>query len=114
MSHLENDRLKEQIHEAKQETTMHTPTPWKIEEIDNLIIGYKQWELKNSDNVIATIALHRPDAEFIVTAVNSHEDLIETIKKSISCLKSSPNEPDKVICVAGWLSFALAKAGVKV
>ena len=68
--------------DTKKEIEMnHTPTPWTIEEVDQHILGYKQWELKGPNNIIATVALHKPDAEFIVRACNAHEDLVEACKR---------------------------------
>ena len=94
MSHLENDRLKEQIHEAKQEDTMHTPTPWKrdgdlVTDSGELIIA----KVNTDANSIV-------DAKFIVTAVNAHEDLVRS-------LDSIEKDRDRILEVKMSLDFKI-------
>lgn len=51
----------------------HTPTPWAVD-----ALGYIRGP--NSENILEV----KENAEFVCLAINSHEELLESLKKLIS------------------------------
>lgn len=69
--------------------TNHTPTPWSldgVEWIDTEAGGYRFRRLSSWDQTIALVQVDEDDeeqqanAEFIVRACNSHQDLMEALR----------------------------------
>ena len=72
----------------------HTPTPWYIEGTgDDVLIN----DLPETDSHRSSIALvysdgidsELPNAEFIVKAVNSHDDLLKACKMALNLIGQS-------------------------
>ena len=97
----------------------HTPTPWKIAQQKG-IVGYQKegdrliyseqtkehiaetFQYRNEENFDAETSVK--NAEFIVTACNAHEDLLEIAKVGMARMTKAQRE---------WAEVLLAKAGVK-
>lgn len=99
--------------QTKENKTMnHTPTPWRHEK--KPYNGYRIISDSGGDQVIefSDFEGSEANAEFIVTAVNAHEDLVEALKYLIEETEKPANEKNiphvRMIC-----KEALAKAGVK-
>lgn len=89
MSNQENERLAEQRYEFEQsnregyqmkEITEPTPRPWRVK--DNCILGDDQRLVvcNNLENEIEHDKESFANADFIVKAVNAHDDLLEACK----------------------------------
>lgn len=80
-------------------TAQHTPTPWKAELHRNGGATIRQVgdDAKNERGAIATLtfgprALVRADADFIVRAVNAHDDLLTALSSARAWVDSMPNQ----------------------
>ena len=102
---------------------MHTPTPWKINKGFSQIEGMGQIVDKDG-NLIATVNesngdFNEENTEFIVTACNAHDDLLETLlkaRKSLVDMKELLNDQGITFNLAPtWkmIEQALAKTGIK-
>lgn len=73
--------------------SVHTPTPWRTEETESRIwIGTPKGESKLDRLILGididglkaeVIAQKRTDADFIVRAVNCHDELVAALKKAL-------------------------------
>lgn len=85
----------------------HTETPWKVADQKEYIYA------NNRTSVAKTLTIDCPfmeaaaNAAFIVTAVNSHEELLRACKAALDMLTN-----DRAIGVPlqAWLEAAIAKA----
>lgn len=76
----------------------HTPTPWNIEQGQGYHLGH--WVITAEGMPAHTPVAHvqqtcgpeeaYPDAIFIITACNAHEELVTTLKGCLSWLSSYP------------------------
>lgn len=84
----------------------HTPTPWKVD--DYVMSGEKYRVFSPADPVAVASVAGKANAEFIVRAVNSHDELVEAIKNAIDSLPDHVGP--RIAQVKKELSEALAKA----
>lgn len=94
--------------------TKHTPTPYKTKHLGGGTVGLA---LVNADYEINGLKLGciyaSKDAEFIVRACNSHDELVEANRLAISWLKKVPAYIDSSVHASmpiAELEHALAKA----
>ncbi len=94
----------------------HTPTPWEVDE--DLFIHHEGTILL--EMLYKNLMPHYKeqseiDAKFIITAVNSHADLIEALKSSLTALTHIGEHYgyDIVDAEIAQIIQALQKAGVK-
>ena len=71
----------------------HTPTPWELSEKENFMGSWEILDGDNSDNTIAMTSYRlgttdeekqKANAEFIVRACNSHDELVKALKEIAS------------------------------
>jgi hypothetical protein len=81
---------------AQQEKKMeakHTPGPWKYEADDNVIIGgdglIMTWQTRSID---VGVAERDANAEFIVRACNSHDDLMAALEDMMAWARAVSDE----------------------
>ncbi len=70
------------------EATPHTPTPWKISNINGLQIELPGEEIKGSVRVYSSYE----DADFIVRAVNAHDEMYRILLALTSEFEATPNK----------------------
>ena len=77
------DSIKQDQQATKAYLTQHTPTPWKFEESTmTLRSAPSNYWLATFDSFDGAIN-NKANAAFIVRAVNSHEALLEAVKKAL-------------------------------
>lgn len=98
--------------------SQHTPTPWKFKKIADH--GARITDSKDFTIAIIRRNLDDPfdnakkDSEFIVTAVNAHEDLVKALKSVLNSGRGSSGRIILDLKQEESLTKALEKAGVKV
>lgn len=121
----------------------HTPTPWKVVVEHSFANGYYYTSIQPVDVDLDTMEhlrmangehhvcrmthttlsrkfdLFREDAEFIVTAVNAHEELLAALKGVLVQIKETSawddannGEDDAMVAAVSMAERAIAKAGV--
>lgn len=73
-------KIKESVVTPQNEVRGHTPTPWNV---DCWGLEEKDWSIEDPNHKDIVRGLSQKDAEFIVRAVNSHEALLEALKKQL-------------------------------
>ena len=107
-------------------TNQHTPTPWGVTDGVDTVRGSKaiideggvyigQLFAEGEDSNQTTVEKCRANAEFIVTCVNSHDELIEACKVSLARLlaldeKLNNTNSGRRLDAINKLQQALAKA----
>jgi hypothetical protein len=96
----------------------HTKTPWKVAEV-YINNSPNQWHIttgKWGDKSIAAVN-SKENAEFIVQAVNSHDELLEACKATLEHMRQEVNEPiewadilDNENTICHQLNKAISKA----
>jgi len=88
----------------------HTPTPWKVQKCVKEFGGY---QIGNDEfGEVASISKYKGDkanAQFIVTACNSHEELKEVLSKIVLSVRAMNFNPETILYKEA--EQALSKAG---
>lgn len=82
----------------------HTPTPWKLFDKDHAIYS--------DDTFVTEIHPHtkKEDAEFIVLAVNCHDELVFALKTALEFIKIDPPQDDTAKVAYALLIETIQKA----
>lgn len=95
--------------------TQHTPTPWRKDK------SWTEWTVRGSKNEVIidqagpydTPILSEPNANFIIRAVNAHEDLVAACQRVLDVLQDGSIDYDDQTVIEDMhdtLRNALSKA----
>lgn len=82
----------------------HTPTPWEAR-------NGSIYPVKSDGTAIAQFVIKQEDADFIVRACNSHEELLEALKQAMPFMVDLGNDGDQQAQIVGsFMDTVIAKA----
>lgn len=91
---------------TEKEADEHTPTPWQVDENGAIYQPFF------GGDIVARVTAHNraADAELIVRAVNSHDDLVAALRKAGDELRSVCGDFDYNLPLRLCIDAALSKA----